>query len=137
MADEVAAKIAAIRALDVEVGIVIGAGNLWADAMAGTWYGPSDGGPQWDAGDGHECVALGDALERQGITTRVQTAIEMRWIAEPYIRLRAIRHMEKGVSSILVRARAIHISPRIGRCTAGHGNWCQSFGKGYQSGWYL
>jgi len=41
-------------------------------------------------------LALQDALERQGIITRVQTAIEMRAIAEPYIRLRAIRHLEKG-----------------------------------------
>jgi uridylate kinase len=41
-------------------------------------------------------LALQDALERKGIVTRVQTAIEMRAIAEPYIRLRAIRHLEKG-----------------------------------------
>jgi uridylate kinase len=41
-------------------------------------------------------LALRDALERIGVVTRVQTAIEMRTIAEPYIRLRAIRHMEKG-----------------------------------------
>ena len=41
-------------------------------------------------------LALADALERIGLTTRVQTAIEMRAIAEPYIRLRAIRHLEKG-----------------------------------------
>jgi uridylate kinase len=41
-------------------------------------------------------LALQDALERQGIITRVQTAIEMRAVAEPYIRLRAVRHLEKG-----------------------------------------
>jgi uridylate kinase len=41
-------------------------------------------------------LALQDALERQGVETRVQTAIEMRTVAEPYIRLRAIRHLEKG-----------------------------------------
>jgi uridylate kinase len=41
-------------------------------------------------------LALQDALERQGMATRVQTAIEMRAVAEPYIRLRAIRHLEKG-----------------------------------------
>ncbi|MFQ6059125.1 MAG: uridine monophosphate kinase, partial [Anaerolineae bacterium] len=41
-------------------------------------------------------LALQDALERSGVTTRVQTAIEMRAVAEPYIRLRAIRHLEKG-----------------------------------------
>ncbi|MCA9980665.1 MAG: uridine monophosphate kinase, partial [Anaerolineales bacterium] len=41
-------------------------------------------------------LALQDALERTGIVTRVQTAVEMRTIAEPYIRLRAIRHMDKG-----------------------------------------
>ena len=41
-------------------------------------------------------LALQDALERLGVKTRVQTAIEMKAVAEPYIRLRAIRHMEKG-----------------------------------------
>jgi len=41
-------------------------------------------------------LALADALEREGVTTRVQTAIEMRAIAEPYIRLRAMRHLEKA-----------------------------------------
>jgi uridylate kinase len=46
-------------------------------------------------------LALADALERKGVATRVQTAIEMRTIAEPYIRLRAIRHLEKGRVVIL------------------------------------
>ncbi len=46
-------------------------------------------------------LALQDALERAGVSTRVQTAIEMRAVAEPYIRLRAIRHLEKGRVVIL------------------------------------
>lgn len=97
MADEVAAKIAAIRALDVEVGIVIGAGNLWR-GRDGLEHGMdrATADHMGMLATVMNALALGDALERQGVTTRVQTAIEMRAIAEPYIRLRAIRHMEKG-----------------------------------------
>ena len=47
-------------------------------------------------------LAMQDALEKQGVNTRVQTAIEMRQVAEPFIRRRAIRHMEKGRVVILV-----------------------------------
>ncbi|MDY0019204.1 MAG: UMP kinase [Anaerolineae bacterium] len=97
MADEVAAKIAMIRALDVEVGIVIGAGNLWR-GRDGLEHGMdrATADHMGMLATVMNALALGDALERQGVTTRVQTAIEMRAIAEPYIRLRAIRHMEKG-----------------------------------------
>jgi len=96
-ADEVAARIAAIRAQEIEVGIIIGAGNLWRgqDGLAH--------GMDRTRADQIGMIAtvmnslcLADALERHGVTTRVQTAIEMRAIAEPYIRLRAVRHLEKG-----------------------------------------
>ncbi len=96
-ADELAAKIAAIHAHEVEVGIVIGAGNLWRgkDGLAhGMDRATAD--QMGMLATVMNSLALADALERQGITTRVQTAIEMRAIAEPYIRLRAVRHMEKG-----------------------------------------
>jgi len=50
----------------------------------------------WDAGDGHQRAGPPDALEKSGLQTRVLSAIEMRAVAEPYIRRRAIRHLEKG-----------------------------------------
>lgn len=96
-ADRVAINIAAIHALEVEIGLVIGAGNLWRgrDGLAhGMDRAAAD--QMGMLATVMNALALADALERQGITPRVQTAIEMRAIAEPYIRLRAIRHLEKG-----------------------------------------
>lgn len=95
--DAVAARIASLHALEVEIGIVIGAGNLWRgrDGLAhGMERATAD--QMGMLATVMNALALADALERQGVTTRVQTAIEMRTIAEPYIRLRAIRHLEKG-----------------------------------------
>jgi uridylate kinase len=102
MAEEVAAKIKAVRDHDVELVLVLGAGNLWRgkDGLAhGMERATAD----------HigmlatvmNSLALRDALERIGIETRVQTAIEMKAVAEPYIRLRAIRHLEKGRAVII------------------------------------
>lgn len=96
-ADQVAALLAGIHALEVEIGLVIGAGNLWRgrDGLAhGMDRATAD--QMGMLATVMNALALADALERQGITTRVQTAIEMRAIAEPYIRLRAVRHLEKG-----------------------------------------
>ncbi len=97
MAEEVAAKVLAVRDLEVEVAIVLGAGNIWRgrDGLAhGMDRATADHmGMLATVMNG---LALADALERIGVTTRVQTAIEMRTIAEPYIRLKAIRHLEKG-----------------------------------------
>lgn len=96
-AEEVAARIAAIDAQGIEVGVVIGAGNLWRGTD-----GIAHGMDRTRADQigmlatVMNALALADAVERQGVTTRVQTAIEMRAIAEPYIRLRAVRHLEKG-----------------------------------------
>jgi uridylate kinase len=83
--------------MGVEVAIVIGSGNLWRGVEG------VDQGMERATADHMgmiatvmNALALQDALERQGVPTRVQTAIEMRSLAEPYIRLRAMRHMEKG-----------------------------------------
>ena len=95
-AEEVAAKIKAIREVDVQVAIVLGAGNLWRgkDGMKlGMERATAD--HMGMIATVMNALALQDALERIGITTRVQTAITMQSIAEPYIRLRAIRHLEK------------------------------------------
>jgi uridylate kinase len=97
MAEEAAAKILAVRELDVEVAVVLGAGNIWRgrDGLAhGMERATAD--HMGMLATVMNALALADALERVGITTRVQTAIEMRAVAEPYIRLRAIRHLEKG-----------------------------------------
>jgi uridylate kinase len=94
---EVAAKVTQLRARDVEVAIVIGAGNLWRGVI-GLEYGMdrATADQMGMIATVMNALALRDALEQQGMVTRVQTAIEMRQIAEPYIRLRAIRHLEKG-----------------------------------------
>lgn len=96
-ADSIARKVKAVHDLGVQTAIVIGAGNLWRGAM-----GVARGMEQSTAdhmgmiGTVMNGLALQDALERVGVITRVQTAVEMNRVAEPYIRLRAIRHMEKG-----------------------------------------
>jgi uridylate kinase len=83
--------------LGVEVAIVIGGGNLWRGTTG------MDQGMEQPTADYMgmlatvmNALALQDALERIGLITRVQTSIEMKSIAEPYIRLRAKRHLEKG-----------------------------------------
>ncbi len=101
-AEEVAAKIKRVKEHEVEIAIVIGAGNLWRgkDGLAhGMDRATAD--HMGMLATVMNSLALQDALERQGIITRVQTAIEMRSLAEPYIRLRAIRHLEKGRVVIL------------------------------------
>jgi len=97
MAEEVAAKISALRDLEMEIAIVLGAGNIWR-GRDGLEHGMdrATADHMGMLATVMNALALADSLERVGITTRVQTAIEMRALAEPYIRLRAIRHLEKG-----------------------------------------
>lgn len=96
-AENVASTIKDVLDLGVQVGIVIGAGNLWR-GQEGVAHGMerSTADHMGMIATIMNALALQDALERRGLATRVQTAIEMRSIAEPYIRLRAIRHLEKG-----------------------------------------
>jgi uridylate kinase len=96
-AEAIAKRVKAVRMMDVEVAIVIGAGNLWRGKQG------LDRGMDRATADYMgmlatvmNAMALMDALERAGVYTRVQSAIEMRAVAEPYIRRRAIRHLEKG-----------------------------------------
>jgi uridylate kinase len=96
--DRIAREIAEARAdLGVEIAIVVGGGNIWRGAVganAGMDRATADYmGMLATVING---LALQDALEREGQATRVQTAIEMAQVAEPYIRRRAIRHLEKG-----------------------------------------
>jgi uridylate kinase len=97
MAEEIAAKVSAVRDLEVEVAIVLGAGNIWR-GRDGLEHGMdrATADHMGMLATVMNALALADALERMGVTTRVQTAIEMRAFAEPYIRLRAVRHLEKG-----------------------------------------
>ncbi len=95
-AKEVAAKIKAVKNHGVMVALVIGAGNLWRgkDGMAhGMDRATAD--HMGMLATVMNALALRDALEQLGVVARVQTAVEMRNVAEPYIRLRALRHMEK------------------------------------------
>jgi uridylate kinase len=95
--EELADKVIALRALEVETAIVLGAGNIWRgrDGLnRGMDRATAD--HMGMLATVMNALALADALGRKGVETRVQTAIEMRAIAEPYIRLRAIRHLEKG-----------------------------------------
>jgi uridylate kinase len=101
-AEVLAAKIKEVHDLGVQVAIVIGAGNLWRGAQ-----GLALGMERTTAdhmgmlATVMNALALQDALERAGVVTRVQTAIEMKAIAEPYIRGRAVSHLEKGRVIIL------------------------------------
>lgn len=83
--------------LGVEIGIVVGGGNFWRGVKDG------DGKMERTRADHMgmmatvmNCLALADVLEQMDVDVRVQTAIEMRAIAEPYIRLRAMRHLSRG-----------------------------------------
>ncbi len=96
-AEQVAARVGEVRAMGVDVAVVIGAGNLWR-GKTGMDRGMDRATADYMGmlGTVMNALALQDALERSGVVTRVQTAIEMRAVAEPYIRRRAIRHLEKG-----------------------------------------
>jgi len=94
---EIAGRVREIREMGVDVAIVIGAGNLWR-GREGLAMGMEQATADYMGmlGTVMNALALMDALESVGVFTRVQSAIEMRSVAEPYIRRRAIRHLEKG-----------------------------------------
>ncbi len=90
------------RNLDVDVAVVVGGGNIWR-GMTGAGAGMDRANSDYmgTLGTVINALALQDGLERLDQPTRVQTAIQMAQIAEPYIRRRAIRHLEKGRVVIL------------------------------------
>lgn len=93
----VAAQIKGVRDLGVEVSIVVGGGNFWRGKTAeemGMDRATAD--YMGMLGTVMNALALQDAIEKWGVGTRVLTAIEMRQVAEPFIRRRAVRHLEKG-----------------------------------------
>ncbi len=97
VATQIAREIGEVSAMGVQIGVVIGGGNLFRGLAA------SAKGMDRATADSMgmlatviNALALQDALEKIGVTTRVAAAIEMRAVAEPFIRRRAIRHLEKG-----------------------------------------
>jgi uridylate kinase len=94
---EIAKRVRDVREMGVDIAIVIGAGNLWR-GREGLELGMDRGTADYMGmlATVMNALALMDALENMNVTTRVQSAIEMRSVAEPYIRRRAIRHLEKG-----------------------------------------
>jgi uridylate kinase len=101
-AEAVAATVQGVRGLGVQVAIVIGAGNLWR-GREGIERGMERATADYMGmlGTVINSLALMDALERAGAVTRVMSAMEMRAVAEPYIRRRAMRHLEKDRVVIL------------------------------------
>ncbi len=95
--EDIAARVKEVVELDIQVAIVIGAGNLWRGRI-GIERGMDRATADYMGmlGTVMNALALMEAIERAGVPTRVQSAIEMRAVAEPYIRRRAIRHLEKG-----------------------------------------
>jgi uridylate kinase len=97
VASRIAKDVARVRSLGVEIAIVIGGGNIFR-GVAASARGMDRATADY-MGMLATCInalALQDALENEGVTTRTVTAIEMRAIAEPFIRRRAMRHLEKG-----------------------------------------
>jgi uridylate kinase len=95
--EAIARRVKELYEMKIEIAIVIGAGNLWRGKQ-GLERGMDRATADYMGmlGTMMNALALMDALERQNVVTRVMSAIEMRAIAEPYIRRRAIRHLEKG-----------------------------------------
>src|SRR5512145_514662 len=97
VATRIAQDVGEIQALGVQTAIVIGGGNIFRGVAASTrGMDRATGDYMGMLATVINALALQDALEQQGILTRVVTAIEMRAVAEPFIRRRAIRHLEKG-----------------------------------------
>ncbi len=97
VATRIAQDIAEIQALGVQTAIVIGGGNIFRGlAASARGMDRSTGDYMGMLATVINALALQDALEHNGVPTRVLTAIEMRAVAEPFIRRRAVRHLEKG-----------------------------------------
>jgi uridylate kinase len=97
VAAQIAREIAGIRALGVELAIVIGGGNIFRGVKASAvGMDRAQADYMGMLATVINALALQDALEQEGVHTRVVTAIEMRAVAEPFIRRRAVRHLEKG-----------------------------------------
>lgn len=101
-ADQIAERIKEVHDLGIQIAVVIGAGNIWRGSI-GVQHGmdQSTADHMGMIATVMNGLALQDSLRQMGIESRVQTAVEMNKVAEPYIRLRAVRHLEKGRVVIL------------------------------------
>ncbi|MBI3208037.1 MAG: UMP kinase [Candidatus Solibacter usitatus] len=98
-----ASELASVARKDVQLGLVVGGGNFFRGVSAAAQHMDRVAADQMGMlATVINGIALQDALEKQGMPTRVMTAIQMNQIAEPYIRRRAIRHLEKGRIVIFV-----------------------------------
>jgi len=97
MVTRIAGEIRSVHALGVEVALVIGGGNIFR-GISGAAVGMERASADYMGmlATVINALAMQNALEREGVTTRVQSAISMQAVCEPYIRRRAIRHLEKG-----------------------------------------
>ena len=95
--EDIAAQVKKVREHGIDVAIVVGGGNIWR-GLAGSAKGMDRATADYLGmmATVMNALALQDALEKMDVDTRVQTAIEMRQVAELYIRRKAIRHMQKG-----------------------------------------
>lgn len=97
VADQIASEIAEVQPLGAEIAIVIGGGNIFRGlAASASGMDRATADYMGMLATVMNALALSDAIERHGAETRVVTAIEMREVAEPFIRRRAVRHLEKG-----------------------------------------
>ena len=94
--DRIASQLITVERSGVEVGIIVGGGNIWRGARVGAHMDRTTADYMGMLATVINALAMQDALEAKGMQTRVQTAIEMRQIAEPYIRRKAMKHLEKG-----------------------------------------
>lgn len=93
----IAEQVKEVMQLGIELSIVVGGGNIWRGVQGSTkGIDRATADYMGMLATVLNALALQDSLEKIGVDTRVQTAIEMRAVAEPYIRRRAMRHMEKG-----------------------------------------
>ena len=104
----------------VQMGIVIGGGNFWRGVKNGEGYIERTRADHMGMlATAMNCMAVADVLEQKGVDVRIQTALEIKEVAEPYIRARAIRHLEKGRVVIFGCGIGSPFSPRIPRrCSA-------------------
>ena len=103
VSDKIAREVAEIHAMGVQVAIVIGGGNIWRGiTSANRGMDRSTADYMGMLATIINGMALQEALEKAGVNTRVQTAIEVKNVAEPFIRRRAVRHLEKGRVVIFV-----------------------------------
>lgn len=94
--ERVASQLVELNQNGTEVAVVIGAGNFWRGKYGGDYMKRTTADYMGMLATTLNALALQEMLESKGVQTRVQTAIEMKQVAEPYIRRKAVRHLEKG-----------------------------------------